>query len=268
MRTNAASPIKWLTPIALDGDSELQIAELSGPLSVAQARRALLHGQIYAIGGFDHARGLWAGYAGMSSAEAPGRAWDSYQHWTRGQPRFAPSRVALLTGARIPDDELKVMEARVIRSLSARGLYMYNTQLSAREASRRLGGVGNDVAARGDQVASAVFRDVFRGLTNPLDTPAHSLRESAVRVILSADRALDTWEVISRLRRLGVPPGGRTPDRTIRRDLTVRELDTSGTPRVASGYARGRSIYWAQSIPAHVAIADYEARQCRPRWAA
>lgn len=242
----------------------LQVAELHTPLTSSQAWRTIIHGQIYAIGGYDHERELWAGYVGMSSATAPGRAWDSYTRWTRAEQGFVPHCVALITeGNAVGDDELRVIESRVIRELSGRGLYLYNTHASAKESSRRLGEGAFDIAAVGDHLAAVIAADVFNGATNPLTTPAHTLRESAVRVVLAADRALTTWEVIGRLRDMGVRYGGTTPDRTVRRDLSVREIDTAGIPRVMTGYRHGRCLYWSHRLPAEVALARYDA--CRPR---
>ena len=258
--------ISWEVPVVLPRGLRLRVANLHGPLLGAQEWRPLLHGQIYTIGGYDHDRRLWAGYAGISSASAPGRAWDSYSAWTRNEPAFTAQRVALITGGEdLDDDELRLVESRVIRALSASGLYLYNTQVSAKEASQRLAERAVAVAALGDEVAVEIASQVFRGQTNPLTTPAHTLRESAVRVVLAADRALDSWEVLRRLRAMDVFYRGLTPDHTVRRDLSVRETDTAGAPRVHTANQEGRCLFWSHALPAEVALARYESVRARRR---
>jgi hypothetical protein len=266
VNTDEISPVTWNADFALPRGLRLRVAELRGPLRGAAEWRPLIHGQIYTIGGYEDRRRVWAGYAGISAAVSPGRAWDSYSAWTHNEPAFTPRRVALITGGEsLLDDELHLMESRVIRHLSGIGIYQFNTQVSAKEASHRLGARANDVAALGDHVATEIAAQVFRGNTNPLSTPAHTLRESAVRAVLSADRALDSWEVLRRLRAMGVLYGGSTPDRTVRRDLSVRELDTAGTPRVLSGYQDGRALFWSHALPTEVALARYAAVRARRR---
>jgi len=81
--------------------------------------------------------------------------------------------------------------------------------------------------------------------------------------VLSADRALDTTEVLDRLATIGVRYTGQTPDHTIRRDLTQRELDTAGEPRITSGHRRGRTVYWPTAMSARTAITRYDEAHAR-----
>jgi len=261
---DASTLITWKPTIRLAGGLKLRIAELHGQLTAAQCRTTVLHGSLYAIAGYDDAKHLHAGYAGMSNALKPGRAWRSYTTWTRAISSFTAHRIALWNAdPDIDDDTLKIVESRVIRSLSGRGLFMYNTQVSAREATLRLGERAAEAAELGDRLARTIATHAFAGQTNPLNTPAHTLRESAVRAVLSADRALDTTEVLDRLATIGVRYTGQTPDHTIRRDLTQRELDTAGEPRVTSGHRRGRTVYWPSSMAARTALARYDAAHAR-----
>jgi len=48
-----------------------------------------------------------------------------------------------------------------------------------------------------------------------------------------------------------------------RRDLTQRELDTAGEPRITSGHHRGRTVYWPTAMSARTAITRYDEAHAR-----
>jgi hypothetical protein len=204
-------------------------------------------GQLYFVGGrVDTPHGFLGGYLGQSSDVDGPRAARSIRRWTITQRRIHPTGIALLTrDQEYPGDHLRLIEARTIQDLSSSGLWLLNTHTNAGLASARLSHRqvldGQQLAA---EIAQAIRTHLFNGQVNPYPSPASNTREAAVRVVLHAPRAVDTFDVMRSLRHAGVTTTGRSWDFTLRRDLTVREHETRGRRRILSTLHQGRRLYW------------------------
>ena len=261
------SPLAWATPIDLQEDSKLHIADVREPLTANQRWRVVVTGHLYLIAGWDQALHLRAGYLGQSSAVAPGRSYDSMTHWTIAQRAFAARRIGLVRFAETPSgDFLRLAESRVIMSLSAAGLYLLNTHTSAGKAGSRLSRAERlQALGYAATLTEALQMHVLSGRTNPRLTPAANSREAAVRVIRSAQRALDTRELYQALRRQGWVTAGRTPEFSLRRDLNIRERETPGTPRVFTAMHRCRRVYWNPEVSKSLSLERYDLAHPLPR---
>lgn len=252
--------IQWRPPLALLWGSELRIADVNGDLTAGQRWRSVLDGHLYLIAGWSVEHNMRAGYFGQSAAIQPGRPLDSMTRWTRVERRIEPRRIALVRFQQpITSTLLRLIEARTLMALSAARLLLLNTHTSAGTAGSR---IARDQRIAGIAYATALHdalvHHVLDGRTNGAPPPAANSREAAVHVVLSADRALDTWEVRDRLIATGWVSRGRTPDFTIRRDLCIRERETPGTPRVFSTTHRNRRVYWNPALGKTRALAGYD----------
>jgi hypothetical protein len=254
-------PLQWWTPRPLSLDSELHIADVTGPVTAGERWRTVLDAHLYLIAGWSPEYALRAGYFGQSAAVSPGRAFDSLTQWAHTQQCLDVRRIALVRFSRaVRPALLRLIESRTIMALSASNLFLLNTHTSAGTAGSRLGRAARLEATRyANELAKHLLNDVLEGRTNTRPTPAPNTREAAVRIVLRAERALDTREVCDRLRGSGWTTQGRTPEFTVRRDLRARERATPGTPRVFTTMHRSRRVYWPPHLSKTAALRGYDA---------
>ena len=256
--TNA---LAWRPTIRLP-DAEIRIADVASPLSAHDRWRATLGGHIYFLAGTgtapaDHQRAT--GYLGITGDSTSGRPWVSLTHWVLTVAALDVDTIALTTLRTEPDpDTLRVLECAIIRFLN-KTTYMLNTVTAAGASSRALGPSAGLHASHGELLGTVLRHHALRGRANPLLSPASTLRETAVRVVLAADSALSTDDVIKRVDALGGPTySGSSVGNTARRDLTVRETGNHpGHPRVLSTHVRGRCLYYPSHLPHDIAVARY-----------
>lgn len=248
--------------IATLSDGSLVRAYRRVPVTLAERHGAALQGALYFFGGHvDQVGGYLGGYLGQSRNTYGGRAAASFTRWVVQQQRIAPIGMVLITPITPYDDAFqRVVEARAIMTLSARGLWLLNSQSAAPRAARMLSaaaiGKAEGVAV---EIADIIHQQIFSGKTNPYPSPTCNTREAAIRAVLNSDRALDTTEVVDELRRTGVATEGVTWDFTVRRDLHLREKHAGGTPRVGTAQHNGRRIYWNPArFSAGAAITSYD----------
>ena len=240
-------------------DAEIRITE---PLSAHDHWSATLGGHIYLLAGTGTEaahRTRVTGYLGISGDTASGRPWVSLTHWVRTAAALDVDTIALVTLHAEPDpDVLRVLECTMIRQLN-KTTYMLNTVTAAGTAARALGTTARLHAAYGELLGTVLRHHVLRGRANPLLSPASTLRETAVRVVLAADSALSPAEVIERGNALGGPTfTGNSRGNVARRDLTIREAGIHpGHPRVLSTHVHGRCLYYPSHVPHDVAVARY-----------
>lgn len=253
--------LAWRPTIHLP-DAEIRIADVTAPLSVNDRWRATLGGHIYFLAGTgaapDH-RARVTGYLGITGDSASGRPWVSLTHWVRTVAALDVDTVALTTLRTEPcPDTLRVLECAIIRLLN-KTTYMLNTVTAAAASSRALGPRARLHAAHGELLGTVLRHHTLGGRANPVLSPASTLRETAVRVVLASDAALSTDDVIKRVDALGGPTyTGSSVGNTARRDLTVRETGNHpGHPRVLSTYVRGRCLYYPSHLPRDIAVARY-----------
>lgn len=219
----------------------------AAPTGLVDRRTAALAGQLYVIAGHvDTADGHLGGYLGQSRDLDGARSGRSLRRWVLDQRRIHPVAMAVVRPTRpYPHDFRLFLEARTLMSMSGSGYWMLNSQYAAVTVSRRLSRrqvlAGQALAA---ELASILAAELFNGRRNTYPCPSGSIREAAVKVVLHADRALNTTEVCDGLRALGVTSEGVTWAYTIRRDLNLRERGTRGTPRIASARYEGTRVYW------------------------
>lgn len=255
------NPLSWRPPLNLP-DAQIRIADVSERLSTHDSWRATLDGHLYLLVGTGtepSSRNRVTGYAGISEATRSGRPWASLTHWVRNAAALDIDTIALVTLRNQADpDALRVIECAVIRYLN-RTTFMLNTVTGAPTPGRSLGDAGDAYAAFGELLATVLRHHVLRGRANPLLTPASTLRETGIRVVLASDSALDTRMVIARIRALGGHTySGESVGATVRRDLTQREAGhNAGQPRVLSTHLNGRCLYYPSHLPRHLAVARY-----------
>ncbi|MBO3102574.1 hypothetical protein [Cellulomonas fengjieae] len=255
------NPLAWRPPVNLP-DAQIRIADVAEPLSTHDSWRATLGGHLYLLAGTGtepSSRDRVTGYAGISAAPTSGRPWASLTHWVRNAAALDIDTIALVTLRSEPDpDALRVIECAVIRHLN-RTTYMLNTVTAAPTPSRVLGDSADTYAAFGQLLAIVLRHHALRGRANPLLSPASTLRETAIRVVLASNSALDTTQVINRITALGGPAyTGNSIGATVRRDLTQREAGlNAGQPRVLSTHLKGRCLYYPNHVPRRTAVARY-----------
>jgi len=253
--TNA---LAWRPTVHLP-DAEIRIADVTAPLSVNDRWRATLGAHIYFLAGTGAApehRERVTGYLGITGDSASGRPWVSLTHWVRTVAALDVDTIALTTLRAEPDpDTLRVLECAIIRLLN-KTTYMLNTVTVAGASSRALGPQARRHAAHGELLGT-VLCHALGGRANPVLSPASTLRETAVRVVLASDAALSTDDVIKRVHALGGPTyTGSSVGNTARRDLTVRKTGNHpGHPRVLSTHVRGRCLYYPSHLARDIAVA-------------
>lgn len=251
------------TVITLPDGSTLTITG-TVPTTPTDRREAALHAQLYFYGGhIDTPTGPLGGYLGESGHLDGPRAASSLTRWVINQRRIHPIGMALLTSthpAYTASAFRKLLEARTIMNLSARGLWLLNTHTSAGLASADLTRTHvKHAQALATDLADAIATHIFNGHTNGHPSPASNNRETAVRVVLHATRALDTYEIVRAMRAIGITSRGRTWEFSCRRDLRQRERETRGIPRVFSTTHRGRRLFWnPATLSKNAAIAGYD----------
>jgi len=255
------NPLAWRPTVHLP-DATIQIADVTAPLSTHDTWRASLGGHLYLLAGTgtdpDNRHRITA-YAGISEAITSGRPWASLTHWTRNAAALDVDTVALVSMRDEPDpDALRVIECAVIRHLNPT-VFMLNTVTAAPTPSRALGSRGRIQAAYGELLGTVLRHHVLRGRSNPLLSPASTLRETAIRVVLASDSALSTSEVIAQINTLGGHTyTGESVGATVRRDLTQRETGgNAGQPRVLSVHVNGRCLYYRTGLSRTLAISRY-----------
>ena len=217
------------------------------PTGLGDRRTAALAGQLYVIAGHvDGPDGHLGGYLGQSRDLDGARSGRSLTRWTRDQHRIHPVAMAVVRPTRpYPHDVRLYLESRTLMALSGSGYSRLNTQYAAVTSSRRLSrrqvAAGQALAT---ELAEVLTAELFGGRRNHYPCPSGSIREAAVRVVLHANRALDTVEVCDGLQAAGVTSEGATWAYTIRRDLNLRERATRGTPRIASARFDGIRVFW------------------------
>lgn len=238
------------------------------PVTATERRATALPCALYFFGGHVDQGAYLGGYLGQSKNLYRGRAAESLTRWVVDQGRIKPTGMVLVTPMTPYSDAYqRVVEARAIMTLSARGLWLLNTNSAAPCAARTLSAVEIANAERmAVEIADVIHEWVFHGATNRYPSPAANTREAAVRVVLNADRALDTAEVVNELHRTGVATEGLTWAFTVRRDLRLREQNAGGTPRVATAHHGGRRLYWnPATLGAAAATNSYDrAHRCDP----
>lgn len=256
--------LAWRPDLQLP-DSTIRIADVTQALSARESWRATLDGHLYLLvgtGTTPDTRDRITGYAGITETDTSGRPWVSLTHWVRNTTALRLDTVALLTLHTDPDpDVLRVLETAVIRHLN-RTVFMVNTVTASPTSARALGAAAHNHAAHGQFLATVLRHHVLRGRANPLLSPASTLRETAIRVVLAADTALDTSEVLARVNTLRGGHGftGNTTGATARRDLSLRETG-HGQPRVLTTHLNGRCLYYAAHLPRAIAVSRYLTRQ-------
>jgi hypothetical protein len=264
LATPTTNPISSSVHLLSDG-ARLHISR-QVPVTASGRHQAAVAGLLYFFGGhIDHPGGHLGGYLGQSGDLEGPRAANSMRRWITTQRRILPpcgmAQLRHPDPHRYSDDQRKHVEARVIMTLSADGLWLLNTHTSAGIASNRLTrtevALGEQLAA---EIAHHIHNRIFNGATNPHPSPAANIREAAVRVVLNATRGLDVFDIIRELRRAGIQSQGRTWDYSLRRDLRIRERDTRGRPRVFSTWHDGRCIFWnPNTLTKRQALATYDA---------
>ena len=254
--------LAWRPTIHLP-DAEIRIADVTAPLSVKDRWRATLGGHIYFLAGtgaaLDH-RERVTGYLGITRDSASGRPWVSLTHWVRTVAALDVDTIALTTLRTERDpDTLRVLKCSMIGLLNKTTTYMLNTVTVAGASSRALGPKARRHAAHGELLGTVLCHHTLGGRANPVLSPASTLRETAVRVVLASDAALSTDDVIKRVHALGGPTyTGSSVGNTGRRDLTVRKTGNHpGHPRVLSTHVRGRCLYYPSHLPRDIAVACY-----------
>lgn len=246
--------------VSLSDGAELTISD-DVPLTATGRREAALSALLYFYGGrIDRPGGFVGGYLGQSGDLDGGRAATSLTHWIITQRRILPAGMAILRRDRpYPDAYRRFVEARAIMALSSAMLWMLNTHTSAGQASSRLTRAqvfaGQALAT---EIADAIRSNLFGGLVNEHPSPAANGREAAVRAVLWATRALDTYEVMRALHLSGLRSKGVSWDFSIRRDLALRERETRGTPRVFSCAHRNRRLFWSPTLTKAQALRGYD----------
>ena len=245
--TTAPAPVDQVGRLS-DG---ARVVTRTVPTDLGDRRTAALAGQIYVIAGhIDTTTGYLGGYLGETNDLDGSRCGRSLRRWVIDQHRIHPLAMAVVRPTRpYPRDYRVFLEAHTLMALSGAGYWMLNTQYGAPTSSKRLSrrqiASGQERAA---ELAAILITELFGGRHNPHPCPAGSVREAAVRVVLHADRALDTPEVCAGLRAAGVTTTGATWDYTVRRDLNVRERSTRGVPRVVSTLHHGTRLFWAPAV--------------------
>lgn len=262
-------PATWRPDVRLPG-ATIRIADVTGTLSAHARWKATLDAHIYLLLGTGttpdtHTR--VTGYLGITEAHTSGRPWVSLTRWVRNAAALDLDTIALVTfDDQEPDlDVLRVLEASMIRHLN-RNTHLLNTVTAAPTSSQALGPAADTHAAHGLFLATVLRHHALRGRANPLLSPASTLRETAIRVVLAADRALDTADVLTRVNALlgDASYHGLSVGSTLRRDLTVREAGiNAGQPRVRSVHVAGRCLYYPAHLPSAVAIERYLAHRQR-----
>lgn len=263
------TPLSWRSPIRTP-HATIQIADVRTPLTNAETWRATLTGHVYLLAGTstdaNHPDRI-TGYVGISERHTSGRPWASLTRWVRSVAALHIRTIGLVTlDHPNPDpDVLRVIECSVIRLLSPR-IDLLNTATSAITSTRALAEHAPGWAAYGHRLGTALQEHVLQGRTNRETFPAHTLHETAVRVVLAADSALDTAEVLARVQALGGPTyTGASPGATLRRDLTVRETQGhAGPPRVRTTHLAGRTLYFPAHLDETDALQRYTARTRHP----
>lgn len=262
-------PLTWRPGVHLPGVT-IRIADVNRNLNAHESWRATLGGHMYLLIGTgttpDTCERI-TGYVGITEAHTSGRPWASLTHWVRNAAALDLNAIALVTlHDQDPDpDVLRVLECAVVRRLNV-SVFMLNTVTAAPTAARALGPAAHTHAAHGLFLATVLRRHLLHGSANPLLSPASTLRETAVRVVLAADRALDTGDVLTRVNALlgDATYAGLSVGSTIRRDLTVREAGhNAGQPRIRSTHVAGRCLYYPAQLPRDTAVARYLARHHR-----
>jgi hypothetical protein len=258
--------LNWRPDIHLP-DASVRIADVARPLTAHESWRATLGGHIYLLvgtGPTPETHNRITGYVGITESQTSGRPWASLTHWVRNNAALRLDTVALVTLHTDPGpDVLRVLESAVIRDLNPR-IYLLNTVTSAPTAARALGAAAHTHAAAGQFLATVLRHHSLRGRANPLLSPASTLRETAVKVVLAADSALSTADVLERVSAVlgGRGFAGSTTGATARRDLTQREAGhNAGQPRVLTTHVAGRCLYYGAHLPRATAVARYLARQ-------
>ena len=248
------------TVVSLSDGAELTISDLV-PLTATGRREAALSGLLYCFAGrVDRPDGFVGGYLGQSGDLDGPRAATSLTRWVVTQRRIIPAGMAILRRDQPYRDDYRVfVEARTIMGLSSAGLWMLNTHTAAGQASSRLTRAEVSAGeALATEIADTITKHLFGGLVNAHPSPAANGRESAVRVVLWATRALDTFEVMRALHQSGLRSKGVSWDFSIRRDLALRELETRGTPRVFSCAHRNRRLFWSPTLTKAQALRGYD----------
>lgn len=255
------NPLAWRPTVHLP-DATIRIADVTAPLGAHDTWRTSLGGHLYLLvgtGADPDTRHRITAYAGISEEIASGRPWASLTHWTRNAAALDTDTIALVTMHDTPDpDVLRVIECAVIRHLNPT-VYMLNTVTAAPTPSRALGSRGHIHAAYGELLGTVLRHHVLRGRANPLLSPASTLRETAIKVVLASQSALSTSEVIAQINTLGGGSySGESIGATVRRDLSQRETGgTAGRPRVLTVHVHGRCLYYPAHLPRSLAVARY-----------
>lgn len=255
------NPLAWRPAVQLP-DATIQIADVATPLSAHDTWRASLGGHLYLLAGTGAEPGnrqRVTAYAGISETITSGRPWASLTHWTRNVAALDIDAIGLVTLRDIPDpDALRVIECAVIRHLNPT-VYMLNTVTAAPTPSRALGARAHIHAAYGELLGTVLRHHVLQGRANPLLTPASTLRETAIRVVLASDSALNTSEVIARINALGGDTyTGESIGATVRRDLSQREAGgNAGQPRVLTVHVNGRCLYYPAHLSRELCVTRY-----------
>lgn len=237
------------------------------PDDAAGRRLAVRASTLYAIVGHrrDTSEPYLGGYVGMSQALHSARADVSWTRWVVAQKAIQPTGMVLLHCEQpLGTDQLLVLESRVIQRLSAdlASLALTNTQTSANVAAARLSSLALQATIRlADQIAEEIHRTALFGFQNPFPAPAANAREASVRIVLRASklelRGLETTEVVERLEAAGHTTTGSTLWRSVRRDLSRREMETR-CPRIRSLTHRYRVLYYGPDLSADDAIRGYD----------
>ncbi|NMM23747.1 MAG: hypothetical protein HHJ11_09660 [Phycicoccus sp.] len=248
------------TVVSLSDGAELTISA-DVPLTATGRREAALSGLLYCFAGrVDRPDGFVGGYLGQSGDLDGPRAAASLTRWVITQRRIIPAGMAILRRDQPYRDDYRVfVEARAIMAVSASPVWLLNTHTAAGKASIRLSRAEVfDGEALATEIADTIRTHLFGGLVNPHLSPASNTREAAVRAVLWATRALDTFEVMRALRAGGLSSKGVSWDFSIRRDLALRELETRGTPRVFSCAHRNRRVFWSPTLTKAQALRGYD----------
>ncbi|WP_147794212.1 hypothetical protein [Cellulomonas sp. Y8] len=254
--------LTWRSPIHIP-HATIRIADVHAPLTKQETWRAALNGHLYLLAGTsthpDRTDRI-AGYVGISEHHTSGRAWASLTRWVRSISALDIKTIALVTlDSPHPDpDVLRVIECSVIRMLNPE-IDLLNTVSAATTATQALGDRGAHWARYGHDLGTHLQQHAFSGRANRQPSPAHSLRETAIRVVLASQRALTADEIIHGVRALGgLTYSGTSPQATVRRDLTIRETHGHpGPPRVLTTRHAGRCLFFPASLTATTAVQNY-----------
>ncbi len=187
------------------------------------------------------------------------RAGVSLHHWSNRLGRLHPTAVALIRRTDYsPSTDLRhLLEARLARKLATGGWTLLNTRTSAPTANRRCPRPQRLWAAHtGDRIADKILGELFHG-----HQPSYrggNTREQLIRALLRQrpPRAIDTHEALHLAAANGIRIGGATPHQSARRDLSGRETDTTGRPRIYTTRVHGRAVFYD---PAHFTAATARA---------